>query len=76
MIARRRCGDGLANVNGGHIRGKGPLIIIFMSDAADTLQGFKFKWECECCVMPSSGWLLDSFCNSKRHYRMKKVFII
>ncbi|XP_076813328.1 uncharacterized protein LOC143459897 isoform X2 [Clavelina lepadiformis] len=44
---QRLCGEGLDKVNGGHLRGGGPLITAFVSDEAETRGGFKFTFEFE-----------------------------
>ncbi|CAK8689550.1 unnamed protein product [Clavelina lepadiformis] len=44
---QRYCGDGLDKVEGGSLRGAGPLIVAFISDESDTMQGFKFKYQIE-----------------------------
>ena len=33
-------------MNGGHLRDKGPLVLIFRSNEARCLQGFRFSYEC------------------------------
>ena len=47
LCLRRYCGDGLDKVEGGSLRGAGPLIVAFISDESDTMQGFKFKYQSE-----------------------------
>lgn len=43
----RYCGDGLHRIEGGKLGGKGPAILIFRSNDATTLAGFKFSFERE-----------------------------
>ena len=46
-LSCRYCGDGLSKIDGGTLRGQGPLIIGFKSDESDNLKGFQFSFECK-----------------------------
>jgi len=37
----------MGDVGGGHLRGKGPLVMVFKSDASDNMKGFKLNFECK-----------------------------
>ena len=42
----RRCGIGLEKVEGGRMRGKGPLILMMRTNERIGKKGFKVNFEC------------------------------